>query len=204
MVKCQSGKKFTVPYVVYEKTFPCQYYPPDENVTFYDIVSECDGVACDIKWESRVKDANCDMKANINDDGTISITWNTEAESKYDSYLSEDLIALNAKGWASHKAPVSIGGFYHDPNHYEKGSFKGTRMISDEIGDVAGDKITLVGSDDGTTFWTLQGTWTSKAGGKIVIDFSPKGGPANLNATVYSDRITFQDGNSWTKQNIPN
>merc|ERR1711904_177624 len=33
-VKCQSGKKFTIPYVVYEKTFQCNAYPPDGKVTF--------------------------------------------------------------------------------------------------------------------------------------------------------------------------
>lgn len=43
VVKCQNGKKFTVPYVVYEKTFPCKTYPPDQIVTFRDIIIECDG-----------------------------------------------------------------------------------------------------------------------------------------------------------------
>lgn len=43
VVKCQDGKKFIIPYVVYEKTFPCNSYPPDENVTFFDISVECDG-----------------------------------------------------------------------------------------------------------------------------------------------------------------
>ena len=43
VVKCQNGKKFTIPYVVYEKTFPCNTYPPDQIVTFRDIIVECDG-----------------------------------------------------------------------------------------------------------------------------------------------------------------
>ena len=42
-VKCQSGKKYTIPYVVYEKTFPCDTYPPDQIVTFTNIIVECDG-----------------------------------------------------------------------------------------------------------------------------------------------------------------
>jgi hypothetical protein len=42
-VKCQDGKKFTIPYVVYEKTFPCYTYPPDQIVTFTNIIVECDG-----------------------------------------------------------------------------------------------------------------------------------------------------------------
>ena len=102
-VACQSGKKYTVPYVVYEKTFPCADYPPDENVTFFDIVIECDGVDCadDVLWEANVKDANCDMAANILDSRTISITWDTSASSKYDALTDTELFDLNHHGWAT-------------------------------------------------------------------------------------------------------
>ena len=46
---------------------------------FYDIKAECDGTDCtnDIEWAARVKDANCDMQANILNSTTISITWDT-------------------------------------------------------------------------------------------------------------------------------
>lgn len=103
VVKCQSGKKYTVPYVVYEKTFPCKDYPTDGVVTFHDIVAECDGVDCsqDIKWTSAVKDDNCNMKANIIDQNTISITWDVTMESKYDNYTSSELFELNHHGWAT-------------------------------------------------------------------------------------------------------
>ena len=80
VVPCQRGKKFTVPYVVYEKTFPCRDYPPDGVVTFRNITAECDGVDCagDIVWEARVKDDNCNMAAHIaKNNSEISITWDT-------------------------------------------------------------------------------------------------------------------------------
>jgi len=93
-----------------------------------------------------------------------------------------------------------IGGFYADPNHYQSGSFAGTRMISDKQGDTAGDVLTLVGSDDGTQFWTLTGHWTDKAAGKISVDFSPKGGPSDLQGTFSDSKITWQDGNHWSRQ----
>ena len=48
VVPCQSGKKYTVPYVVYEKTWPCGDYPPDGKVSFNIVASECDGAPCDI------------------------------------------------------------------------------------------------------------------------------------------------------------
>ena len=101
VVACQSGKKYTIPYVVYEKTFPCADYPPDEVVTFYDVIVECDGQDCtsDVRWEAKVEDANCDMAAHISQNSTnteISITWDTSASSKYDSVPIEQLLQMNA------------------------------------------------------------------------------------------------------------
>ena len=95
--------RYTVPYVVYEKTFACKDYPPDENVTFYDIVAECDGKDCadDISWEAKVKDANCDMTAHILSSRAISITWDTSVASKYDAMSEQELFDLNHHGWAT-------------------------------------------------------------------------------------------------------
>ena len=103
-VACQSGKQYTVPYVVYEKTFPCADYPPDENVTFYDIIAECDDAidcADEIAWTPDVKDANCDMAAHVLDARTISITWDTSATSAYDRLSALELFELNHRGWAT-------------------------------------------------------------------------------------------------------
>ena len=102
-VRCQSGKKYTIPYVVYEKTFPCGDYPPDGRVDFTDISIECDGKDCtsDVTWESKVKDDNCNMKAVINSQTAISITWDTSAKSKYDDMTDAELFDLNYKGWAT-------------------------------------------------------------------------------------------------------
>mmetsp|Transcript_22222 Transcript_22222/g.46156 ORF Transcript_22222/g.46156 Transcript_22222/m.46156 type:complete len:416 (-) Transcript_22222:98-1345(-) len=103
-VVAQSGKKYTVPYVVYEKTFPCADYPPDEIVTFSDIVMECDNVDCvdDVVWTVDVMDDNCNMQAHIADDQrSISITWDTKLESKYDALSRAELHDLNYHGnWA--------------------------------------------------------------------------------------------------------
>eukprot|EP01006_Ploeotia_vitrea_P044723 TRINITY_DN66857_c0_g3_i1.p1 TRINITY_DN66857_c0_g3~~TRINITY_DN66857_c0_g3_i1.p1 ORF type:complete len:239 (-),score=17.15 TRINITY_DN66857_c0_g3_i1:367-999(-) len=99
---------------------------------------------------------------------------------------------------------MDIGAFYTDPNHYQPGSFAGTRMISDENGDTAGSRLTLVGSDDGFSFWTLYGNFTNKKTGALVVDFSPKGGPANLNGTYNGKgKLTWQDGNFWSAVKKP-
>eukprot|EP00939_MAST-03C_sp_MAST-3C-sp1_P001377 g1377.t1 len=101
-VKCQDGKKYVVPYVVYEKVFACRDYPPDEIVTFRDIEIECDGKDCreDVEWEAKVKDANCNMEAHIDKNAnTISITWDTDADGLYDSLSPAEMIARNYHGW---------------------------------------------------------------------------------------------------------
>ena len=54
------GKRFTVPYIVYEKVTSCGNYPPDGVVTFSNITIECDGQPCTsaVKWEAKVEDPN--------------------------------------------------------------------------------------------------------------------------------------------------
>jgi len=103
-VPCQSGKQYNLPYFVYEKTFPCNTYPPDGIVTFRDINVECDGADCsnDIKWAAKVKDANCNFQAVITNQTTISIKWDTTAKSLYDAHTDAELVKLNAHGWAKH------------------------------------------------------------------------------------------------------
>eukprot|EP01065_Artemidia_motanka_P004772 TRINITY_DN1227_c0_g1_i1.p2 TRINITY_DN1227_c0_g1~~TRINITY_DN1227_c0_g1_i1.p2 ORF type:complete len:555 (+),score=222.35 TRINITY_DN1227_c0_g1_i1:135-1667(+) len=103
VVKCQNGKKYVLPYIVYEKLTSCKNYPPDGVVTFRDIVAECDGEDCtqQIKWEAKVKDANCNMKAVIHNQTSISITWDPSAASKYDSFSDAELFDLNYHGWAT-------------------------------------------------------------------------------------------------------
>eukprot|EP00992_Anisonema_acinus_P009619 TRINITY_DN5816_c0_g1_i1.p1 TRINITY_DN5816_c0_g1~~TRINITY_DN5816_c0_g1_i1.p1 ORF type:complete len:245 (-),score=56.39 TRINITY_DN5816_c0_g1_i1:73-753(-) len=98
---------------------------------------------------------------------------------------------------------ASIEGFYTDPNHYKPGTFAGTRMISDRSGDTAMRNITMVGSDDGLSFWTLYGHWVDKGNGSLVVNFAPKGGPANFPGVASGSYITWQDGNKWDRHSTP-
>ena len=102
---------------------------------------------------------------------------------------------------------LDLGGEYVDPNHFVEGScsFGGTRMISDQFGDVFTNLITVLGTDDGSEFWTLRGEWIDKSNGELFVDFSPKGGPKALSG-IFSvgakgeGQITWEDGNIWTKE----
>ena len=97
IVRCQNGKKYTVPYVVYEKTWQCSSYPSDGVVTFTDIVAECDFEDCTekIQWTAKVKDPNCDMTAHIDSQTKIRITWDTNMVSKYDNMTDAELFEFN-------------------------------------------------------------------------------------------------------------
>lgn len=101
-VRCQDGKKFTIPYVVFEKLAPCGAYPPDGKVTFTNITMECDGGPCTgATWAAKVEDKNCDMTAHVDKaPHEISITWDTSMASKYDNHTSAQLDSINgASGW---------------------------------------------------------------------------------------------------------
>jgi hypothetical protein len=102
-VKDQNGKNYTLPYVVYEKVFPCGDYPPDGKVDFKIVKAECDNVDCmaGIKWSPKVKEDHCNFKANIVSSSEISITWDTSMASKYDDFTAQQLHDLNYNGWAT-------------------------------------------------------------------------------------------------------
>ena len=66
--------------------------------------------------------------------------------------------------------------------------------------------VSVIGSDDGITFWTMHGARTGDSGrasAGIVVDFAPKGGPPDLPGVWFGDRIAWQDGNVWSARNVP-
>jgi hypothetical protein len=102
------------------------------------------------------------------------------------------------RAWATFT--IAIGGFtggvYTDPKHQDYSSFAGYRMLA-----IKGNGLTLAGTDDGTAFWALSGSISKD--GTIAVDFSPKGGPSNVQGKLDSSNhdITWSDGNVW--QNLP-
>eukprot|EP00640_Fibrocapsa_japonica_P009991 CAMPEP_0113942940 /NCGR_PEP_ID=MMETSP1339-20121228/14968_1 /TAXON_ID=94617 /ORGANISM="Fibrocapsa japonica" /LENGTH=83 /DNA_ID=CAMNT_0000947635 /DNA_START=242 /DNA_END=493 /DNA_ORIENTATION=+ /assembly_acc=CAM_ASM_000762 len=83
-----------------------------------------------------------------------------------------------------------MAGSYTDPNHP-----KGYRKVSLEDG-----VAKIEGNDDAPTGvqWTLYG---KVDGDKVLIDFSPKGGPKDLPGKFDGTGIVFPDGNKWPKVN---
>eukprot|EP00746_Dinoflagellata_sp_MGD_P165550 gnl/MRDRNA2_/MRDRNA2_94884_c0_seq1.p1 gnl/MRDRNA2_/MRDRNA2_94884_c0~~gnl/MRDRNA2_/MRDRNA2_94884_c0_seq1.p1 ORF type:complete len:290 (-),score=50.02 gnl/MRDRNA2_/MRDRNA2_94884_c0_seq1:201-1070(-) len=97
--------------------------------------------------------------------------------------------------------PSDKGGFYTDPNHFHESdmSWAGTRYVSQKEGNELSTQITIVGSDDGTTFYALAGVSLGEI--EMTVDFSPKNGPKDLSATFEptGGAIHWPDGNVWSR-----
>jgi hypothetical protein len=89
-----------------------------------------------------------------------------------------------------------VGGFYKDGKDYKEGTFKGTRMIASNYF----PRLTFLGSDDGTSFWTILGRWDGPSG-SFIVDFSPIGG-RNVTGKINHNNIEWSDSTFWAKQDV--
>lgn len=100
-------------------------------------------------------------------------------------------------------SPVDgIEGRYSDPNH--PAGFR-TVVVSSEgaQGDDASSIVTIAGNDNAPTGveWTVLGHLRIESDSILLtIDFSPKGGPANVLAVFDGSGLRFSDGNRWSLQ----
>jgi len=75
-------KTYTIIYFVYEKVAQCSQYPPDGEVTFYNIKVEVGGkdVTNQISWTTAYVEDVCNNRAHILNSTSIQITWNTKLD----------------------------------------------------------------------------------------------------------------------------
>jgi hypothetical protein len=128
--------------------------------------------------------------------------------------LSEAGIAWNSTGksWAPSQKPASdltpatfsdankVGGLYAEKTIYKKGqdSFAGVRIIGANYF----PNITIVGTDDGATFWSIIGKW-DKTPGQFRADFTPiRPGDMNTTGKVDQNAILWGDGQWWQREGI--
>lgn len=96
--------------------------------------------------------------------------------------------ALTATPGSGSPAGIRFGGTYDDPQH--PGC---TRKVV-----LAGGNVIVTGTDEiGGKQWKIKGTTYGKA---LVLDFRPKGGPADVIARWNGLGLAFDDGNVWTKK----
>uniref|UniRef100_A0A7S2R731 Uncharacterized protein n=1 Tax=Eucampia antarctica TaxID=49252 RepID=A0A7S2R731_9STRA len=119
-----------------------------------------------------------------------------------------------AEALALKVGPASpFSGDYEDPNH--PGCLRQVKVVGAPLkGDGTRPNTPIIeitgydGSGKGSTcteadrpsreqLWKVQGKLKSNT--VASIDFSSKGGPANLVGTFDTDGIVFPDGNKWTK-----
>lgn len=70
-------KIFNIIYFVFEKVAKCDQYPPNNEVTFYDIKIEYDGVQVNPQWKTAFVDDVCNNRAAILNSTAIQITWDS-------------------------------------------------------------------------------------------------------------------------------
>jgi len=103
--------------------------------------------------------------------------------------------AAKPKDLSSNPASFAFNGVFKDPKHPD-----GYRIISGS----ANKEGTLTGQDDAKSEVfkiPIQTTKDNKGKITLSIDFSSKGGPADVVATVNKDSsILFPDGNVWKKE----
>ena len=96
-------------------------------------------------------------------------------------------------------------GAYKDPGHYVgPESYAGMRYIAEGSPHV----LTMIGTDDGSMWWTLQGKCSGVGMATLTFDFSSKGGPGELvGKVVQTDSgdwtIVWPDGNAWVLMPTP-
>jgi hypothetical protein len=122
--------------------------------------------------------------------------------------------AEEAQATPAKTGPASVfTGDYEDPNH--PGCLRQVKVVGAplkgdgtrspfpvmEITGYDGSGDPKVCTEDNrptrSDLWKIQGTVKSDT--KVFIDFSPKGGPADLVGKWDGDGIVFPDGNKWTK-----
>ena len=83
-------------------------------------------------------------------------------------------------------AGIRFAGSYSDPNH--PGCPRKVKL--------AGKNAVIIGSDEDGKAWKVK---AEVSGRRLLIDFTPKGGPADVVATWTGLGLSFPDGNVWTK-----
>lgn len=73
-------KTYNIVYFVFEKEAECSQYPPDGEVTFYNITVEYGGKKVSPDWTTAYVDDVCNNRAHIIDEDTIKISWDTSMD----------------------------------------------------------------------------------------------------------------------------
>ena len=91
---------------------------------------------------------------------------------------------------------IQFDGVYADPDIWT-GGLGGLRFVSHRTGKVDGISITVVGTDDGATFFTLHGA--VRIEDSFFVDFTPIGGEKKWDGIQIRGALLWPDGGKWVK-----
>ena len=139
----------------------------DDGSRFWMIKGSCSGPSMtDIHFDFSSKGGPADLTGKWSkDEEGESITWP-------DGNAWVEMLTPTKAFDASTK--ISFHGLYVDPAHHAAGSFAGMRVLAE-----ISHTLYMVGSDDGTTWWSLVGSCSGAGMRTFTFDFSPKGGPSD-------------------------
>ena len=169
----------------------------DDGVSWFSLTGTCSGDGMrTIKFDFSPKSGPADLTGAwaSGQSGATTITW--------PDGNAWTLLAAPTDAWRSSDGLDDHAGLFVDPNHFvAPESFAGTRYIAED----PPHELKMVGTDDGTSWWSLQGSCTGEQMDSIHFDFSHKGGPSDLTGVWKAGgpggagTITWPDGNAWYK-----
>lgn len=116
-------KNYTIAYFVFEKVAKCSQYPPNNNVTFYNISIEWDGKQLPPAWSTGIKDDAC------NNRGTLFIASPHS--------LFRPLISFQPTSWTNRRCK-SLGRLllrsYRLPDTCDENKIKGCGLRAEKLG----------------------------------------------------------------------
>ena len=94
-----------------------------------------------------------------------------------------------------------LGGLYVVEG-YDGKSWAGTRFVTDAYGPVSGPNVTVIGSDDGQTFWSIHGHLTGGFS-SAELQLAPTPEDEAGTARAHRNAIVWNDGRKWTRLEAP-
>ncbi len=84
-------------------------------------------------------------------------------------------MSLDGKPKLGPRQPNTLTGVFYDESFEVRGSWKGLRVLGGPAGAAPGNGITVLGTDDGSSFYSLRGSFLGDE--EVLVDFTPIGGP---------------------------
>ena len=84
----------TAYFVVEHQPNSCAAYPPDDSLTFTDIVLEVEGKIVSPTWQAQQQQPACDSSAKVLSPSSIQLLWNSKALN-HDAVVKRDRFETN-------------------------------------------------------------------------------------------------------------